>query len=126
MKNVVFALLALAMVPSLAQAGGGSGNSKSDPKLILVNPSQTQSALVVVDAAQNPAAVNATTLAQFTNAGGVVLGPGESKGVKTKAGNHTIHTHLFTPPLTSVPPQSAFTLRNVTVVSGQDLTVQLP
>ena len=86
MKNFLLVLVALALVPSLALAGGGTKAAG----VINVKNSGGLVAGVIVDPPAN-LDPNTATQAQFTAAGGKFVNAGAT-GVftKLKAGNHTV------------------------------------
>jgi len=86
MRTLALALLALVLVPSLAQAGGGT---KATARITVRNDS-TAVLGVIVDppATLNPATA---TQAEFIAAGGKFLAQGETATfANLRAGNHTL------------------------------------
>lgn len=90
MRSFLVAVLALALAPSMALAGGGS---KQTGTVKVTNNGTEQLAVIANPSASIQAALASGTLDQatFTAAGGRIIGPG---GVATfsnlKAGNNTI------------------------------------
>jgi len=89
MKTLLVAVLALALSPALALAGGGS-KQNGTLQVRDNSASTTDSLAVIVDP---PAGFTITTAAAFTAAGGKIVGPGlNSLAVfsNLKAGSHTV------------------------------------
>lgn len=122
MKNIIFAMIALMLAPSLAMAG--ESNSKDDPILKVKNPNDVTALVVIGDF--NEEMAEAEDLEDFEDAGGIVLGPGQtSEGVEVKAGNHTVSWFfIFDEDLPE--DEDDFASTSVRVREGRDRTFRLP
>lgn len=85
MKNMLVALVALALLPATTFAGGGTKGTNS--KLVINNLNGSQRLAIIVDA---PAGFDPkkNTVSQFTNAGGKIIEAGGSLTLNLKEGKH--------------------------------------
>jgi hypothetical protein len=116
MRTLALALLALVLVPSLAQAGGGT---KATARITVRNDSAaTLGVIVNPPATLNPATA---TQAEFIAAGGKFLAQGETATfANLKAGNSTVAAFYVDPVLLTA---GVVGTRTVTLKNGQ--TVRL-
>jgi hypothetical protein len=121
MKNFLFVFVALALVPSLALAGGGSKangviNVKNNGSLVMG---------VIIDppASLDPATA---TQAQFTAAGGKFVNAGATGTfTKLKAGNHTVVVFQVPPVMTDALAAPALVISSKTYHLGGSQTLNV-
>lgn len=101
MKNFIiatFAACALAVVPSIAQAGGGGNGVKGQPELTVENTGNTILAVAVNNQFAEQVATDPSQQAEFVRRGGIVLDPGEEHTFKVTADqNVRLAYQAFTP-----------------------------
>jgi hypothetical protein len=91
-RGLIFVFFATVALSSSAIAGGGSGGTKKDATIKIVNDTSTRYA-VVIDASNELKAKIAggtATIADLNAAGGKILEPGKDASFKVKAGSHQI------------------------------------
>ena len=101
MKNLIIAMFSactLAVVPSIAQAGGGGNGVKGQPELTVVNTGNTILAVAVNNQFAEAVATDPSQQAEFVRRGGVVLDPGAEHTFKVTAGQAVrLAYQAFTP-----------------------------
>ena len=117
MRTLVLALLALVLVPSLAQAGG-SGGTKQTGRVTVRNNGDEQLGVIL----DSTLPITATA-EQFRNAGGRFVEPGQSVTFSNqKAGNHSVSA-FFVNDTTGTPGAPA--TRQVTTRNGQTVNLSV-
>jgi hypothetical protein len=126
MRTLLVAVLALALAPTLAEAGGGSKpnsnvrvqNQSSDTLGVAVDPSTN-----LQNTFNSTAGVTST--GQFTRLGGKIVGPNASITIPVRAGTHTISATLFGNSSTTGITSDLVTSQTVTVSKGKTATVTI-
>lgn len=122
MYRLVIAVALLVSAPTFALANGG-GSSKKTGTLNVVNKSTTQQLLVAVDPSDSLKA--ATTASEFTARGGKIVNASGSVSIPNlKAGKRSVFFAFVSAGTTSVSP-SSFAKRDVNVVGGKTVTLNL-
>lgn len=116
MRTLLIAVLALAVAPSMAFAGGGGG-TKASGTIEVTNNSQTGEQLAVILDAN---ASDFDDEQEFLDAGGRIIGPGETaRFTNVRTGNHRLSV-AFIDDLTG-EPGTPTTRNNVNVTRGKTL-----
>jgi hypothetical protein len=122
MYRLIFAVALVLGLQTLSLANGG-GSSKSTGNLNVVNKDTSLVLLVAVDPSSSLSA--ATTASEFTARGGRIVNAGGSTSFASlKTGTRKVVFAFVSSSTTSVSP-SSFSSRNVTVVGGKTVTLNL-
>lgn len=127
MKNLIiamFAVCALTVVPSIAQAGGGGNGVKGQPELTIVNTGNTTLAVAVNNQFAEQVAANPSQQAEFVRRGGIILDAGEEHTFKVTAGQAVrIAYQAFTP--TGVPVGAPVVRTDITLERNEHEEVEI-